>query len=185
MPAAVSRRVLLVGAAAAGVGACGAKERGPRRPGVARADVAALNAALAFEHLEAGFYARSARRLGGQERRLFERFAAQEAEHVATLSRSIRDAGGRPVRAAAGRVPDAPLEAALALEELRAAAWLGQLDAIANAGLLALALATHAVEARQAVALRGLAGRAPGPAAALGVPVAPAEALERARELLA
>ena len=30
---------------------------GLRRPGVSREDIAALNEALAFEHLEAGFYA--------------------------------------------------------------------------------------------------------------------------------
>ena len=190
MPAPVHpRRAFLLGAAVVLVGGCGAQERpSARRPGVSRQDVAALNAALAFEHIEAGFYAQAARQpgLGAQERALLERFAAQEAEHVATLRRSIRDAGGRPVAPGAGtRVPEEPLDAALALEELRAAAYLDQLGAIANAGLLALALSIHAVEARQAVALRGLTGRLPGPSAALGEPLALDTASERARELLA
>ena len=72
-----------------------------------------------------------------------------------------------------------------ALEELRAAAYLDQLGRIANAGLLAVALSIHAVEARQAVALRGLTGRVPGTAEALGEPLAIGTAIERARELVA
>ena len=105
---------------------------------------------------------------------------------MATLTRNIRDAGGRPVAAgpSARALRDA-LETALALEELRAAAYLDQLGRIANAGLLAVALSIHAVEARQAVALRGLTGRLPGPAEALGEPLALGTAIERARELLA
>jgi hypothetical protein len=181
--------VLLASAAAVLVGACGADD-GPalRRPGVSREDIALLNAALAFEHLEAGFYAQAARRpgLGTAERDLLERFARQEAEHVATLSRSIRDAGGRPVAAdPIGPGGRDPLQTALALEELRASAYLDHLVGIANAGLLAIGLSIHAVEARQAVALRGLAGRLPGPDGALGEPLAFDTALTRARELVA
>jgi hypothetical protein len=170
-------------------GACGADDTPRvRRPGVSREDVAVLNEALAFEHLEAAFYARAAQepRLTPVQRELLERFAAQEAEHVATLTRSIRDAGGRPVAAApSAGAPRELVETALALEELRAAAYLDQLGRIANAGLLAVALSIHAVEARQAVALRVLTGRVPGPTRALGEPIAVGTAIERARELLA
>ena len=185
-----SRRLFLVGAVSAlAGGACGAEETPRvRRPGVSGEDIATLNEALAFEHLEAAFYAQAAQapRLTPVARELLERFATQEADHVATLTRSIRDAGGRPVAASplAGGARDA-VTTALALEELRAAAYLDQLSRIANAGLLALALSIHTVEARQAVALRGLAGRLPGPAEALGEPLANATAIERARELLA
>ena len=194
MPAPVHpRRAFLrlsgVAAAAVLVGACGADDTpGVRRPGVSREDIAALNAALAFEHLEAGFYAQAAqqRGLGAQGRELLEHFAAQEAAHVATLTRNIRDAGGRPVAAEpSARVLRDPLETALALEQLRAAAYLDQLGRIANAGLLAVALSIHAVEARQAVALRALTGRVLGPPDALGEPLALDTAIERARELLA
>ena len=183
------RRAFLLGAAVVLVGGCGAEDSPVlRRPGVNREDIAALNAALAFEHLEAGFYSEAVRQpgLSATERELLERFAAQEAAHVATLTRSIRDAGGRPAAAAASvRAPRDPLETALALEELRAAAYLDQLGRIANAGLLAVALSIHAVEARQAVALRALTGRVLGPPAALGEPLALGTAIERARELLA
>jgi rubrerythrin len=184
-----SRRLFLVGAVSALAGACGADET-PRlqRPGVSGEDIAALNEALAFEHLEAAFYAQAAQepRLTPVARELLERFATQEADHVATLTRSIRDAGGRPVAAPprAGAPADA-LETALALEELRAAAYLDQLGRIANAGLLAVALSIHAVEARQVVALRGLTGRVTDTAEALGEPLAIGAAIERARELVA
>ena len=160
------------------VGACGADDApGPRRPGVSREDIAALNEALAFEHLEAGFYAQAAQATtahAASERELLQRFAAQEAEHVATLTRNIRDAGGRPV--AAG--PSAAARSATRWRPRwrsrscgRPRTWISWAR-IANAGLLAVALSIHAVEARQAVALRGLTGRLPGPPEALGEPLA-------------
>jgi hypothetical protein len=182
------RRAFLLGAAVVLVGGCGAEDSPAlRRPGVSREDIEALNAALAFEHLEAGFYAQAVQRpgLSATERELLQRFAAHESAHVATLTRNIRDAGGRPVSAGPSPPPlRDPLETALALEELRAAAYLDQLGAIANVGLLAVALSIHAVEARQVVALRGLTGRVPGQPEALGEPLAYGTAIERARELL-
>jgi hypothetical protein len=172
-----SRRAFLwSGAAALLLGGCGAEERLPRRRGISREDVAVLNEALAFEQLEAGLYAQASEPL-------LRTLAAQEAEHVATLTRAIRDAGGRPVAAAPVAAGAGP-EVALRIEELRAAAFLDQLGRIGNAGLLAVALSMHAAEARQAVALRALTG-AGRPAGALGEPLAGAVALERARELLA
>jgi hypothetical protein len=174
-------RLCGAGGAALLLGACGADgppEGAPRRRGISREDVALLNEALAFEHLEAGFYAQ----VGG----VLQRFAAQEAAHVATLTRLIRDAGGRPVAGGpTSPVPSNPAEIALRLEELRAAAYLDQLSRIASAGLLAVALSIHAVEARQLVALRAATGRVVSPDAALGEPIAFGAALERARELLA
>ena len=187
-PAASRRSFLRLGAAALLVSACGADDTpGVRRPGVSREDIATLNEALAFEQLEAGFYAQAARQRGldEAERELLAQLATQEAAHVATLTRNIRDAGGRPVAAEpSARALRNPLETALRLEELRAAAYLDQLGRIANAGLLAVALSIHAVEARQAVALRDLTGRVLGPATPLGEPMAIGTAIERARELL-
>lgn len=190
-PEHASRRSFLWLSGALLLGACGgagSQRVGARRPGISREDVAALNEALVFEHLEAGFYRQAARQRGlkAAEREQLAELAEQEAAHVATLTRHIRDAGGRPVAAEPGTpvVPE-PAEIALRLEQLRAAAYLDQVGRIANAGLLAVALSIHAVEARQVVALRALTGRVLGQNEALGEPLAIGTAIERARELLA
>jgi hypothetical protein len=193
-PAHPSRRSFLrlsgAGGAALLLGACGdagSQRVSARRPGVSHEDLETLNEALAFEHLEAGFYRQAARQRGlkAAEREQLAELAEQEAAHVATLTRSILDAGGRPVAAGPNaRTFHDPSEVALRLEELRAAAYLDQLGRIANAGWLAVALSIHAVEARQVVALRALTGRVLGQTGALGEPLAIGTAIERARELL-
>jgi len=182
-----SRRSLLWAAGGATLlGACGGSERSVRRPGVSRQDLALLGDALAFERLEAAFYAQAARQ-GGPA--VLRELAAQERAHARTLERAIRDAGGRPPASGrlALRLPEADGIPRLArrIEEQHAAALLALVPRIANAGLLATALSIHAVEARHVVALRELEGTAPAPAEALGEPVALAEALERVRGWLA
>ena len=163
------RSLLLASGAGALLAACGGDRADePDRPGVPRADVALLNEALAFEHLEVAFYRAAAAR----DPR-FADLAAQEAAHVDALTRAIRGAGGRPV------APEGPVRlpgrgdlAALALriEERRAAASLAVVSRLANPGLLAAGLAMHAVEARHVIALRDLAGVALAPTEAVGVP---------------
>ena len=160
------------------VGGCGAEDSPAlRRPGVSREDIAALNAALAFEHLEAGFYAQAVQR-PGSARRSGSCWSGSRRTSRRTWRRSratsATRAGARSPPGRARRRCRDPLETALALEELRAAAYLDQLGGIANAGLLAVALSIHAVEARQVVALRGLTGRVPGQPEALGEPLASA-----------
>ena len=104
---------------------------------------------------------RRARAHTGRSGSCWSGFAAQEAEHVAALTRNIRDAGGRPVAAGPGaRARPRPAETALRLEELRAAAYLDQLGRIANAGLL-----RGAVDPRRRGPAGGGAARADGPRA--------------------
>ncbi|MBE2314775.1 ferritin-like domain-containing protein [Solirubrobacter sp. CPCC 204708] len=177
------RSLLLAAGASAVLTACGQDPAaGPNRPGVSRADVELLNEALAFEHVEAAFYAAAAAR---DER--FAELAAQEAEHVAALTRAVRDAGGRPVGGAdvALRLParDAVPALALRIEERRAAASLDLVSRLGNPGLLAAGLALHAVEARHVIALRELAGVALAPTEAFGAPAR--GALEEVRTWLA
>jgi hypothetical protein len=182
----LARRCLLLAAAAGAlVAACGEDPTaGPARPEVSRGDVALLNQALAFEHLEAAFYRQAAAR----DPR-FAALAAQEAEHVAALERAVRGAGGRPVAPAGGalRLPGRSGLAALALrlEERRAAAALATVTRLQNPGLLAAGLSLQAVEARHVIALRDLAGVALAPTEAVGAPAAPAAALEEVRAWLA
>lgn len=179
------RSLLLATGASALLAACGSDPTaGPARPGVSRADVALLNAALAFEQLEAAFYRQAAERDPA-----FADLAAQEAEHVATLTRAVRGAGGRPVVAEAGtlRLPEREALPALALriEERRAAASLATVTRLENAGLLATGLSMQAVEARHVIALRDLAGVALAPEEAFGAPVEPDAALAEVRGWLA
>lgn len=179
------RSLLLATGASALLSACGGDPAaGPERPGVSQADVDLLNQTLAFEHLEVAFYRQAA-----TQHPVLNALAAQEAAHVAALTRAIRGAGGRPVAAPPGdvRLPerDAMTELALRIEERRAAASLAVVSRLENAGLLALGLSMHVVEARHVIALRELAGVALAPTDAVGVPIAADAALAEVREWLA
>jgi hypothetical protein len=178
------RSLLLASGAGALLAACGGDPAaGPDRPGVTREDVARLNQALAFEHLEAEFHRAAAARLPA-----LAELAAQEEAHVDALTRAIRGAGGRPVTPGGPvRLPEGGDLAALALrlEERRAAASLALVAQLTNPGLLALGLAMHAVEARHVIALRDLAGVALAPTEALGTPADADAALEEVRGWLA
>jgi hypothetical protein len=179
------RSLLLASGAGALLAACGGDPAaGPDRPGVTQADLARLNQALAFEHLEAAFY-----RAAAAELPALAEIAEHEQAHVEALTRAVRGAGGRPVAAPGGtpRLPDRDALPALALriEERRAAASLAIVSRLENPGLLAAGLAMHAVEARHVIALRDLAGVALAPVDAFGAPTDADAALEEVRGWLA
>ena len=95
-----------------------------------------------------------------------KKFGSTEQEHVDALIATIKKLGGKPVSAPKtnfGPTFDkglmATLEAAADVENLGAAAYLGQAGNIKNKEVLAAALAIHSVEARHAAALNILVGR--------------------------
>jgi rubrerythrin len=147
------------GAAAAIVG-CGGSDKkgtGPRPAGAS--DVEIANYALTLEYLEADFYARAvaSKLFQGRRLRLFEGFAEHEARHVDALETAVGKLGGRSVQrpraAFSFRNSTVVLKIAQRVENLGAAAYLGQIDQVRSKELLALLLSIHSVEARHAAAL--------------------------------
>ena len=95
-----------------------------------------------------------------------KKFGSTEQEHVDALTATIKKLGGKPVAAPKSNFGPtfdkglmATLEAAADVENLGAAAYLGQAGNIKSKEVLAAALAIHSVEARHAAALNILVGR--------------------------
>jgi len=132
-------------------------------------DLEILNYALTLEFLEADFYAQvidSGVVKDPKVATIAKKFGSTEQEHVDALTATIKKLGGKPVSAPKtnfGPTFDkglmATLEAAADVENLGAAAYLGQAGNIKNKEVLAAALAIHTVEARHAAALNELVGR--------------------------
>ena len=107
------------------------------------------------------------------------------------LESTIRDLGGRPpekprpdfAKLLAGG-PEAILARAADIEDLGAAAYLGQASRIQSEEVLAAALSIHAVEARHAAVLGRRVGRSFVPDGALASPMTSDEVLARASEFL-
>jgi rubrerythrin len=132
-------------------------------------DLEILNYALTLEFLEADFYAQvidSGMVKDPKVGSIAKKFGSTEQEHVDALTATIKKLGGKPVakpKTNFGPTLDkglkAVLEAAADVENLGAAAYLGQAGSIKNKEVLAAALAIHSVEARHAAALNILVGR--------------------------
>ncbi|HEX4108472.1 MAG TPA: ferritin-like domain-containing protein [Solirubrobacteraceae bacterium] len=133
----------------------------PAKTGTASAsgDLAIANYALTLEWLETTFYERvvSAGLFKGAVGSLIADFARQEASHVQALQALIKQFGGKPVSRPKATFPidSATQVAKLAytVENLGAAAYLGQAANIQSPTVLAAALSIHSVEARHAATL--------------------------------
>ncbi len=134
-----------------------------------KSDLEILNYALTLEFLEADFYAQvidSGMVKDPKVGSIAKKFGSTEQEHVDALIATIKKLGGKPVAAPKSNFGPtfdkglkATLEAAADVENLGAAAYLGQAGNIKNKEVLAAALAIHTVEARHAAALNILVGR--------------------------
>ena len=132
-------------------------------------DVKILNYALTLEFLEADFYDKVINSGLVKDRAtvdIAKKFGATEQEHVDALKATIKKLGGKPVNAPKTKFEPtldkglkAVLETAATVENLGAAAYLGQAGNIKSKEVLAAALAIHSVEARHAAALNILVGR--------------------------
>ena len=125
-------------------------------------DLGIVNYALTLEYLEAAFYAEVAKSglFKGADLALIEEFGKNEAEHVTALTSTVKTLGGKPAPMPKTQfeLTDAAtvLQTAADVENLGAAAYLGQAAAIEDPGVLAAALSIHTVEARHAAALNTL-----------------------------
>ena len=124
---------------------------------------------LTLERLQADLYgkAQDLPFFVPSDRELLGTIAAQEDEHVARLEAQLKRLGGRAPRpralAAPLRARGDVLAAAYRLENLTAAAVLGQLDRVRDAKLLAELVSMHTVEGRHAAAVGALIGKTATP----------------------
>ena len=132
-------------------------------------DLGIVNYALTLEYLEAAFYANVAKSglFEGDDLALIERIGQAEQEHVDALTATAKQLGGQPAAEPKAEFPldDAKsvLELAATVENLGAAAYLGQAAAIEDPEILAAALSIHSVEGRHAAVLNTLVGMPPTP----------------------
>ena len=168
-----SRRAFLaLGAAtaAAGVAGCGGEDEDEQREERTAADLEIVRYLLRLERVEVAFWEQAAQRAstlaeaGGAD--LARQVARNERQHVEVLERWARRLsgdGGEVVRTDFGSVfaagPEEVLGTGATLENLAAAAYLGQVNRIQDRNLMAALLAIQSVEGRQAAAVNRLAGR--------------------------
>ena len=157
-------------------------------------DLAIVNYALTLEYLEAQFYAdvikagvvtdkavgEAAKRIGENEQEHVDALLAtakqlgKPAAKPKTDFQSVIDGGEKMV-----------LETAASVENLGAAAYLGQAGRIKSKEILAAALAIHTVEARHAAALNKIVGRSIVPDGAFAKPASMEEVIPKIKPFLA
>lgn len=140
-----------------------------------KSDLAIVNYALTLEYLETAFYKDvvDSGVLKGAEQDLAKKFGEQEGEHVVALEATAKKLG-TPATAPETKFPidsrDQVLDLAATVENLGAAAYLGQAGLIKSEEILAAALSIHSVEARHAAALNTVLGKSVTPDGAFAVP---------------
>jgi len=141
-----------------------------------KGDVGILNYALTLEYLETAFYEEVVKSglFKGEELAVLKKFGAEEAEHVEALHGTVIKLGGKPAAKPKAEFPlkDAKSVTELAgtVENLGAAAYLGQAANIQSPEVLAAALSIHSVEARHAATLNTLLGLSITPNGAFAAP---------------
>jgi rubrerythrin len=129
-----------------------------------KGDIGILNYALTLEYLETAFYEEVAKSglFKGEELAVLKKFGSEEAQHVSALSSTVKKLGGKPAAKPKSEFPlenaKAVTELAGTVENLGAAAYLGQAGNIESPEVLAAALSIHSVEARHAATLNTLLG---------------------------
>ena len=157
-------------------------------------DLAIVQYALTLEHLETDFYNAvigsgviTDKALADTAKMIRD----NEQDHVDTLTGAVKDLGGKPKRPKTNfdsvlkGGPKKVLETAATVENLGAAAYLGQAGRIKSKDILAVALSIHSVEGRHAAALNQAVGRTIVPDGAFAKPASMAEVLPKVKPFLA
>jgi hypothetical protein len=153
-------------------------------------DLAILNYALTLEYVESDFYAKAAASglFKGAQLELVKVIGSHEAAHVAALKATVSKLGGTPVAKPTTKFPlksaQSVLQLAATVENLGAAAYLGQAGRIKNKEVLAAALSIHSVEARHASALNVLTGKSPTPQGAFAAGLSMAQVLPKVKPFI-
>ncbi len=154
-------------------------------------DIAILNYALTLEYLETGFYEKvvASGLFTGKVGALIKSFGGEEKTHVEALKGAVEKLGGTPAANPNGKFPitSATQVAQLAytVENLGAAAYLGQAGNIQSPDILATALAIHSVEARHAATLGTLVKKSLTPDGAFAKPADMSTVLAAVKPFLA
>jgi rubrerythrin len=141
-----------------------------------KGDIGILNYALTLEYLETAFYADVVKSglFKGADLETIRKFGQEEAEHVQALTAAVKQLGGKPAAEPKAEFPlesaKSVLELAGTVENLGAAAYLGQAANIQSPEVLASALAIHSVEGRHAAVLNTLLGESITPDGAFAKP---------------
>jgi hypothetical protein len=192
-------------AIAAFVAACGGSDSGngststtqsasaippPPEAQFGKGDLGILNYALTLEYLETAFYSDvvGSGLFSGSNLETIRKFGDEEAQHVAALTAAIKQSGGKPATAPKTKFPlqdaDSVLMLAATVENLGAAAYLGQAGNIQSPDVLASALAIHSVEGRHAAALNTLLGQTIVPDGAFAKPADPTTVLNSVKPFI-
>jgi rubrerythrin len=141
-----------------------------------KGDIGILNYALTLEYLETAFYEEVGKSglFKGEELAVLKKFGSEEKQHVEALHGTVIKLGGKPAPKPKAEFPlesaKAVAELAGTVENLGAAAYLGQAGNIESPEVLAAALSIHSVEARHAATLNTLLKRSITPDGAFGKP---------------
>ncbi len=158
--------------------------------GTSTGDLAIVNYALTLEYLEDQFYAKVAASglFSGTTLALLKVFGAEEAQHVAALH-AVAAKLGTPAAKPTGKFPltsaTSVAKLAATVENLGAAAYLGQAPHIKSAEILAAALSIHSVEARHAATLNALTKQSPTPDGAFAKPMTMTQVLAVVKPFIA
>jgi hypothetical protein len=153
-------------------------------------DLAIVNYALTLEYLESQFYAKVAKSglFHGKTLSVLKSFGAEEQEHVVALHK-VASGLGTPATEPMGKFPlhNASQVASLAgsVENLGAAAYLGQAGNIKSPEILAAALSIHSIEARHAATLNLLLKKSPTPDGAFAKPMSMSQVLAAVKPFIA
>ena len=149
-----------------------------------KGDVGILNYALTLEYLETAFYADVIKSglFKGSEQATIEKFGKTESEHVAALTGLVKSIGGKPAPEPKTEFPlgsaSSVLKLASTVENIGAAAYLGQAPNIKSRAALEAALSIHSVEGRHAATLNTLLGKSITPDGAYAKPMDADEVLK-------
>lgn len=153
-------------------------------------DLKIVNYALTLEYLEAQFYSDviASGLFKGKQLALLQKFGNTESQHVVALVAAAQKLGGKPAPKPKAKFPlkDAKsvVQLAATVENLGAAAYLGQAANIQSKEILAAALSIHTVEARHAATLNTLVGKSVTPDGAFGKPASMEEVLPQVKPFI-
>ena len=178
-----------------GGGSSTTKDSGSMSGSDAKGDLEIANYALTLEFLEADFYQQVIESGEVTDKKIAElakSIGENEQAHVDALTSMIKKFGGTPATKPTTKFddvlaggPEKILATAAEVENLGAAAYLGQAGKIKNMEVLAAALSIHTVEARHAAALNTLVGETVVPDGAFAKPASKDEVLKKVQPFIA
>jgi hypothetical protein len=177
-------------AAAKGSGTTSGSTTASSSAAASSGDLAIVNYALTLEYLESQFYAKVIKSglFHGKNLAVIKSFGAEEEQHVLALHK-VASSLGTPAAKPVGKFPinSASQVTMLAstVENLGAAAYLGQAGNIQSKEILAAALAIHTIEARHAATINLVLMKSPTPDGAFAKPASMAEVLAAVKPFIA